>query len=145
MIYVATGSMEPTLYIGGHYLINRMVYRFHDPERGDIVALIDPVDGETGDIKRVIAIGGDRVELREKKVYVNGKLLNEPYTIHKRAGQQLIGDTLGPLTVPEGHCFVLGDNRDVSMDSSYWTNPKTHEPIYFIPYSSIKGRLILIS
>src|ERR1041384_7631905 len=84
-ISVASGSMEPTLPVGTHYLVNRLVYRFASPERGDIVVFRSPVDEETGYIKRVIAIPGDEIELKEKKVYLNGKMLEEPYAVFKRA------------------------------------------------------------
>ena len=101
-ISVASGSMEPTLDVGMHFLVNRLVYRFHAPERGDIIVFTSPVDEETGFIKRVIAIPGDSVELRDKKVILNGKPMEEPYTIYKRAKEALAGDNLGPLTVPDG-------------------------------------------
>lgn len=143
-VSVASGSMEPTLYLGTHYLVNRMVYRIRDPLRGDIVVFRSPVDRKTGTIKRVIAIPGDEVQLRNKKVILNGKLLDEPYAIHKRSSERLQGDNLGPLKVPEGSVFVLGDNRDESFDSSVWKDPNTGSPIYFLPFQSIKGRLIQI-
>ena len=87
---------------------------------------------------------GDDVELREKKVYLNGKLLEEPYTVYKRANERLAGDNMGPLKVPEGSVFVLGDNRDESYDSTSWRDIKTGKPIYFLPMKNIKGRLIQI-
>jgi len=141
-VSVATGSMEPTLIVGTHYLVNRLAYRFHAPQRGDIILFTSPVDGDTGLIKRVVAVPGDTIELREKRVILNGASLEEPYVIHKRANQRLVGDTLGPLTVPNGHVFVLGDDRDESFDSSVWKDGKTGRPIYFLPFEAIKGRLI---
>ncbi len=66
-ISVASGSMEPTLEVGTHFWVNRLVYRFHNPERGDIIVFTSPVDEETGFIKRVIAVPGDAVELETKK------------------------------------------------------------------------------
>jgi signal peptidase I len=143
-ISVASGSMEPTLDVGTHFLVNRWLYRLHDPAHGDIVVFTSPVDHETGFIKRVIAVGGDQVELRDKKVYLNGTLLEEPYTIYKRANENLAGDNLGPLTVPDGDVFVLGDNRDESFDSTTWTDSKTGQHIYFLAIKDIKGKLIQI-
>jgi signal peptidase I len=136
--------MEPTLEVGSHYWVNRMSYRFRTPERGEIIVFRSPVDSEKGLIKRVIAIPGDEIELKDKKVYLNEKPLEEPYAIYKRATEHLVGDNLGPLKVPEENLFVLGDDRDESEDSTTWTNPKTHERIYFVPFRNIKGKLIQI-
>jgi len=141
-ILVASGSMEPTLAVGDHYLVNRVSYRFHAPDRGDIIVFRSPVDEQTGFIKRVIAVGGDSVELREKHVILNGKPMEEPYTVYKRAKEALDGDNLGPLKIPEGTVFVLGDDRDESFDSTTWKNTKTGESIYFLPVTHIKGKLI---
>jgi signal peptidase I len=143
-IYVASGSMEPTLAVGDHYLVNRFIYRLHAPERGDIIVFRSPVDEQTGFIKRVIALPGDSIELRDKRVFLNGKALEEPYTVYKRAGVRLEGDNLGPLTVPAGAMFVLGDDRDESFDSTTWKDPKTGAHIYFLPMTHIKGKLIQI-
>jgi signal peptidase I len=143
-IYVASGSMEPTLEVGTHYLVNRWIYRFRSPEHGDIIVFRSPVDEKIGFIKRVIAVAGDEIELREKKVYLNGKLLEEPYTIYKRAGEHLMGDNLGPFKVPESSFFVLGDDRDESDDSTTWKDPKTGKRIYYLPAQNIKGKLIQV-
>jgi signal peptidase I len=134
--------MEPTLVVGEHYLVNRMSYRVHGPDRGDIIVFRSPVDEQTGYIKRVIAVTGDSIEMREKHVILNGKPLEEPYTVYKRANEALAGDNLGPLQVPVGTVFVLGDDRDESFDSTTWKDPKTGEPIYFLPITHIKGKLI---
>jgi signal peptidase I len=136
--------MEPTLAVGDHYLVNKLTYRFHGPERGDIIVFRSPVDEQTGFIKRVIAVSGDSIEMREKHVILNGKSLEEPYTEYKRAQEALEGDNLGPFKVPEGNVFVLGDDRDESFDSTTWKDAKTGEHIYFLPNSHIKGKLIQI-
>ncbi len=93
-------------------------------------------------IKRVVAIGGDRVEMRDKKVYLNGQRLDEPFAVYKRANERLVGDNIEELTVPEGHVFLLGDNRDESADSTTWKDAKTDTPIHFVPLKDIKGRVI---
>ena len=136
--------MEPTLHVDTHFWVNRWIYRLHSPERGDIVDFRSPVDGERGLIKRVIAVPGDDIELRDKKVYLNGKILEEPYAMYKRANELLAGDNLGPLKVPGNSVFVLGDNRDESYDSTTWKDAKTGKPIYYLPVKNIKGRLIQI-
>ena len=143
-IFVASGSMEPTLAVGNHYWVNRMVYRVRDPQRGEIIVFKSPVDGEKGLIKRVIAIPDDEIELKEKKVYLNRMPLEEPYVVYKRAGERLVGDNLGPLKVPGANLFVLGDDRDESEDSTSWKNPATGERIYYVPFKNIKGKLIQI-
>jgi len=143
-IWVASGSMRPTLDVGTHYLVNRWIYRIGTPQRGDIIVFTSPVDQETGFIKRVVAIPGDHVELREKKVILNGTPMEEPYAIYTREHEALDGDNLGPLTVPAEHVFVLGDDRDESFDSTTWKDLKTGAPIYFLDIKKIKGKLIQI-
>jgi signal peptidase I len=142
-VSVASGSMEPTLSVDTHFIVWRPAYWNHGPLRGDIISFVSPVDQETPMIKRVIAVPGDQIELRNKQVIVNGQALIEAYAIHKRAGEILQGDNIGPLTVPERCVFVLGDNRDVSDDSANWHDVKTGTPIYFLPETNIIGRLII--
>ena len=139
---VESGSMEPTLQVGVHYVVNRWVYRLHDPQRGDIISFISPVDGETRYIKRIIAIPGDTVELKRKQVIVNGQTQDEPFTVYTREAETLDGDDLGPLKVPVGMYFVLGDNRDVSFDSTAWRDQRTQARIYFLPRENIKGQVV---
>lgn len=136
--------MEPTLEVGTHYLVNRWIYRVSSPRRGDLIVFTSPVDHKTGFIKRVLAVSGDDIELKEKKVYLNRQPLEEPYTVYKRAGEHLAGDNLGPLKVPEANVFVLGDDRDESDDSTTWKDAKTGARIYFLPIENIKGRLVQI-
>ena len=142
-IWVASGSMEPTLPVGTHYFVNRMAYHLHSPLRGDIIVFKSPVDAEKGLIKRVIAVGGDRVERRSKQVFLNGTALSEPYAVYKRAAERLAGDNIPPVTVPADNVFVLGDNRDESEDSSVWKDPRTGEHIYCVRGQDIEGRLII--
>ena len=142
-VWVASGSMEPTLPVGTHYFVNKWVYRFQQPQRGDIIVLRDPVDQEKGLIKRVIAVGGDQVQMRDKVVFLNGYALAEPYSVHDRAQERLVGDNSPLLTVPADSFFVLGDNRDESEDSSVWKDPQTGEPVRFVQKKDIQGRLII--
>lgn len=138
-IYIATGSMEPTLHVGTHLVLDKLTYLFRDPRRGDIVSFAAPLPPHEEMVKRVIAVGGETVELREKKVFVNGAALDESYANFKRAEERLKGDDLGPLEVPRRHIFVLGDNRDESKDSSVWKDPETGESKPFVPLSRVRG------
>jgi signal peptidase I len=151
---IPTGSMENNLLIGDHLLVNKFVFGpsatglersllpMRDVRRGDIVVFKYPDEPERDFIKRVIGLPGDTVELRNKKVYVNGKPLNEPY-VHflepAHEGQEVtsidLRERYGPHRVPERHYFVMGDNRDNSQDSRYWG---------FLPRDYIKGRALMI-
>lgn len=137
-IYIATGSMEPTLLVNTHVFLDKLTYRVRSPRRGDIISFRSPVQNEDM-VKRVIAVPGDTVELQRKTVYVNGTFVEEPYVKHTRKDEKLIGDTLGPLKVPPNSVFVLGDNRDESSDSSVWKDAGTGEPVHFVPYDRIQG------
>jgi signal peptidase I len=130
--------MEPTLPVGRHLFADKLSLRLRFLRRGDIVILRSPLGDGEDLVKRVIALAGEAVELREKKVFINGRELEEPYAQHKRALERLDGDSIGPLIVPEGKIFVLGDNRDESRDSSVWKNA-SGERIYFIPIEDVVG------
>ena len=109
------------------------------PERGDIIVFMFPEDETKDFIKRVIGLPGDRVEIRNKNVFINGQPLTEPYTQHVDpsvlAHQVQPRDNLGQLTVPADSYFVMGDNRDQSLDSRYWG---------FVKREKIKGKAFLI-
>lgn len=116
---VITGSMIPTLPIGQHLLINKVVYHFHEPERGDVIVFHPPNDPAEIYIKRVIALPGDTVEIKGGMVYVNGSPLDEPYL------NEAPRYTYPLQKVPEDNYFVLGDNRNNSGDShTGWTVPR---------------------
>lgn len=137
-ITVASASMEPALRVGTLLLLDKLTLDGRRPRRGEIVSLISPDGLERGLVKRVIALPGETVELRAKAVFINGEPLSEPYAVHKRAGERLRGDDLGPWVVPEGAVFVLGDNRDESNDSASWTDAEG-KPAPFVPYSRLEG------
>ncbi len=150
---IPTGSMENTLLIGDHLLVNKFVYAFYyfdwekkilpikDIKRGDIVVFRYPEDPTKDFVKRVIALGGDTIEIRDKKVYINGNPIQEPYKVHKdrsifKANEYIpenaiLRDNFGPVAVPDNYFFVMGDNRDNSSDSRYWG---------FLPRELIKGK-----
>jgi signal peptidase I len=109
---VASTSMEPELEDGDRLVVNKLVYELGDPRRGDVVAFHSTGgdDGSRTLVKRVVGVAGDVVEAREGSVRVNGVAIEEPWAL---------GDTaaFGPIQVPEETLFVLGDNREVSVDS----------------------------
>ena len=150
---IPSGSMIPKLLIGDFLLVNKMAYvRPSFPlegallprkpiKRKDIVVFKWPKDLTKDFVKRVIGLEGDKVEIRAKQLYVNDEPVDEPYKIHKddQAYSKddvynydlAIRDNYGPIVVPGGHLFVMGDNRDDSADSRTWG---------FVPLSNIKGR-----
>lgn len=133
---IPSGSMEDTLAIGDHLLVNKFIYgtkipftsksviKLRDPRRGDVIVFEYPEDPSKDFIKRVIGVPGDVVEGKDKKVYVNGKPYENPHEIHKE--KEIIPkemnprDTFGPVTVPPDSYFMMGDNRDRSYDSRFW-------------------------
>lgn len=133
---IPSGSMLPTLQIGDHLLVSKFSYGVRlpitgtvlwsrsGPARGDVVVFRFPRDRSLDYIKRVIGIGGDTIEVRDKQVFVNGEKVADPHahftapdTMSRAGGPR---DNLGPVTVPEGKIFVMGDNRDNSYDSRFW-------------------------
>ncbi len=112
--YVGSESMVPTLMVWDRILINKLAYDFAEPQRGDIVLFRSPEGGKDPLIKRVIGLPGDTIEVRAGKLYVNGRRHREPYVNdHLRKAQP----HYGPTKVPEGHYFMMGDNRANSADS----------------------------
>jgi signal peptidase I len=147
---IPSGSMLPTLQIGDHILVNKFIYGprleipltqtslgqlpgLRKPMPGDVVVFIWPKDRSKDFIKRVIAVEGQTVEVRSKQVYVDGKPWDDPHATWAPGHGQ--SDNSGPFTVPPGHVFVMGDNRDQSYDSRFW-GP--------VPMSDIKGKALII-
>ena len=155
---IPTGSMENNLLIGDHLLVNklvsgpsltsfeRMILPLREPKRGDVMVFKYPDEPERDFIKRVIGLPGDTLELRSKKVYINGQPLDEPYVhflqppvstdsaFHEVTSFD-VRERYGPVTVPPNQYFVMGDNRDNSQDSRYWG---------FVKRDKIKGKAFLI-
>lgn len=133
---IPSGSMKPTFQIGDHILVNKFIYGvkipyirktiipFKEPQREDIVVFIYPEDKSKDFIKRVIGVPGDTIEIRNKKIYINGLPYNDPYGVYTDdfiiPGSIQPRDNFGPVTVRPGTVFVLGDNRDQSYDSRFW-------------------------
>ena len=148
---IPSGSMEDTLLIGDHILVSKFTYGIRmpftnktivpigEPERGDIVVFKFPGDPKIDYIKRVVGIPGDVIECRDKQVFVNGKPEENPFAVHKD-GFTIRGainprDNFGPITVPPGSLFVMGDNRDNSNDSRFWS---------FVDYDKLRGKAFMI-
>ncbi len=151
---IPSGSMEDTLAIGDHILVNKFIYgtkipftdkrilKIRDPKRGDVIVFEYPEDPSKDFIKRIIGTPGDVVEEKDKKVYVNGQLYVNPHEVHKESDlvprEQNPRDNFGPVKVPDNSYFVMGDNRDRSYDSRFWgfvKNPKI-KGLAFIKYWS---------
>jgi signal peptidase I len=134
---IPAGSMEDTLPIGDHILVSKFAYRWHDPIQGDLVVFPFPRDPARHFIKRVIGLPGDRVEVRNHRAYINGEPLKEPYVkLDERAAMHPSRYShWGPEVVPPGKLFVLGDNRDNSVDSRDWG---------FLDSATVTGRAYLV-
>lgn len=157
---IPSGSMLPTLQIGDHLLVNKFIYGIKvpftgtmlipitTPDRGDIIVFRYPENKSLDYIKRVIALPGDTIEIIDKKVYINGKKTEDKtahFTDQRVIPKQLKDprifkggpnkDNFGPLLVPEGKWFVMGDNRDNSADSRFWG---------FVDEDEILGKAMII-
>ena len=136
---IPSGSMKETLQVGDHILVNKFVYTFTAPGRGDVIVFKFPQDESRDFVKRVIGLAGETLEIREGRVSVDGKPFEEPYAVHLDGGGRGDGrrsrESFGPVKVPEGHLFVMGDNRDSSQDSRYWG---------FLNAQKIRGRAFMV-
>jgi signal peptidase I len=140
---IPSSSMEPTLLIGDHLLVNRLsyvmkvpftdkvIFSLGDPSKNDVIVFRYPVEPDKDFIKRVIATPGDTIEIRDKVIYVNGKKIDDKWGFYSDSlivpGNINPRDNFGPLKVPKDSYFVMGDNRDRSLDSRFWgIVPKDH-------------------
>ncbi len=153
---IPSGSMENTLLVGDYIYINKMLYgseidlgfqghrffyhrfpAFREPRPGDIIVFRYPGDQRKDFIKRCVAVAGQTIEIRSKTLYVDGKKRDEPFTVHGDprvfSAEQSPRDNFGPFVVPQGAVFMMGDNRDNSLDSRFW-GP--------LPMSLIRGKAI---
>jgi signal peptidase I len=138
---IPSGSMIPSLLVGDHLLVSKFTYKFAEPKRGDIVVFKYPDDPSRNFIKRIIGVGGDIIEIRDKEVYVNNVKREEPYVQHVfeevLPARYSPRDNFGPITVPSNAFFMLGDNRDSSLDSRFWENRFVHR-------GAIVGKALII-
>ena len=158
---IPSGSMKDTLEIGDHILVNKFIYgvkfpylkvpfigktppfygktliTIQQPKREDIIVFKFPEDPEKDFIKRVIGIAGDVVQIRDKTVYLNQQPFRDTHGVHKDFlnNHMQPRDDFGPITVPEGRVFVMGDNRDHSYDSRFWG---------FVDLQAVKGKAFII-
>lgn len=148
---IPSGSMIPTLLIGDHILVTKFIYGtkipftdkkifvFKEPEKGNVVVFKFPKDPSRDFIKRVIGIGGDVIEGRDKMIYVNGNPQKEKYVQYTdndlRPISMDVRDNFGPIYIPKGKFFVMGDNRDQSFDSRYWG---------LVDLRDVKGKALII-
>lgn len=132
---IPTGSMHPTLRVGDRILVNKFIYKFRQPRRGEIIVFVYPEDPKKDYIKRLIALGGEKVTIKDGDIYVNGQRLQGPASITSRYyySQGYYGTQ--EIFVPENSLFVLGDNSGNSKDSRYWG---------FVPHKNLIGQAFLI-
>ncbi len=148
---IPSGSMQPTLAIGDHILVNKFIYGVKvpyigktlipvgEPKHGDIIVFRYPEDPDKDFIKRLIGLPGDTVEIKNKQVYVNNMPVSPDMGVHTDShiisGPMNPRDNFGPVTVPPESYFVMGDNRDNSYDSRFWG---------FVNQTAIKGKAFII-
>jgi signal peptidase I len=148
---IPSGSMKPTLQIGDHILVSKFNYGVKlpflrstlipigTPKRGDILVFIYPEDRSKDFIKRLIGLPGDTIEIRNKKIIMNGLPLNDTHGVYSDnliiPGSIQPRDNFGPVTVPEDSIFVMGDNRDESYDSRFWG---------FVKMKDVLGKALII-
>jgi signal peptidase I len=147
---IPSGSMEPTLLVGDHILVNKFIYGIKipfvrttlipisEPSRGDVIVFIYPVDKSKDFIKRVIGLPGDTIRIQGKQILINGKSYDDRHGFYSASGvggNPERSQVFGPVSVPEGSYFVMGDNRDQSYDSRFWG---------FVPEESVKGKAFII-
>src|ERR1043165_6435576 len=149
---IPSGSMEDNLKTGDHIIVNKFIYGpkapflssllpLRDVRRGDVIVFRYPEDPDTDYVKRVIALPGETLLIRDKKIFIDGKPLDEPYTLFTDERTFHINhpyhtrDQFGPYRVPVETYFAMGDNRDNSFDSRYW-GP--------VPRAMIKGRAFMV-
>lgn len=127
---IPSGSMEPTLQPGDRIIVSKLSYRLSEPQREDIVVFRYPPNPRLVYIKRLVAVGGDTVEIADNRLYINGKPVPEPYLPE---GSYM--HDFGPVEVPPGNFLVLGDNRNNSEDSRVWG---------LLPEENVLGKAMLL-
>ena len=129
---IPSSAMEPTLLVGDHLIANMGIYKKDKPNRGDIVIFEYPKDPSKDYIKRVIGLEGEKVEMVQNKIYINDTLLDDPWGYYQSVGGT---NNFGPVVVPKDSLFVLGDNRNNSLDSRIWG---------YVNIKKLKGKALYI-
>lgn len=132
---IPTGSMIPTLRIGDHLLVNKLIYKIREPERGEVIVFLYPENPKKPFIKRLIGLPGESIKINEGRIYINGRLLNGPPTITGRDYIEAGRYGTREIKIPPKNYYVLGDNVHNSKDSRYWG---------FVPDENLVGKAILI-
>lgn len=148
---IPSSSMEPTLLVGDHILVSKFIYgiripftdikffQYKKPQRGEVIVFIFPKDRSKDFIKRVIGTEGEKVEVIRNKIYINDKLIDDPwgFYVDKNEWMRFFQPTekYGPKIIPKDSLFVMGDNRDNSQDSRFWD---------FVPVKDVKGKAFTI-
>jgi signal peptidase I len=148
---IPSSSMEPTLLVGDYLMVNKFIcgiripytdvkfFQFKKPQRGDVIVFIFPLDPSKDFIKRVIGTEGEKVEIIHNRIYINDKLIDDPwgrFVTNDFPGSYLQRmENFGPVVVPKDSLFVLGDNRDNSEDSRFWG---------FLNVNAVLGRAFII-
>lgn len=134
---IPSGSMRPTLIEGDRILVNKFIYHFKKPERGDVIVFKFPNNIKKDFIKRLIASGGESVEIAEGNIIINGKVITEPPIFKERYyyNRGSYGEKGQRIEIPEGYFYVLGDNSSSSRDSRYWG---------FVPRKNLIGKAFVI-
>ncbi len=132
---IPSGSMRPTLMEGDKLFVNKYIYRFHKPKRGDIIVFKYPVDPKKDFIKRLVGFGGESTEIRDGKIYVDGQVLQDPNSFGKfyYYNHDPYGGPNDKIKIPEDSFYVLGDNSANSTDSRFWG---------FVPKKNVLGKAI---
>jgi len=133
--YIPSGSMEPTLQIDDRILVSKFSYRLGRIARGDVIVFHYPLNPGKDFVKRVVALSGERVELRDGVVLINNQPITELYPTALAAGDRACTTSYGPQTIPQGQLFVLGDNRCNSEDSRFFG---------FVPVGNVVGKALLV-
>ncbi|MCR4435520.1 MAG: signal peptidase I [Clostridiales bacterium] len=129
---IPSGSMLDTLQIGDRIYVNKFIYKLTPIKRGDIVVFWYPDNPSVRYVKRAVGLGGDVVEIKKGRLYVNGVVQNEPYL-----KEPMRPEDFGPYKVPADHYFMMGDNRNDSLDSRYWNNK-------YVDKSAVIGKPVFI-
>lgn len=128
-----SSSMEPTLFPGDYFIVDKKIYKTEKPKRGDVIVFEYPKDPTKVFVKRVIATEGEKVEIIRNKIYINDQLIDDPWG-HFTMPRSSVED-YGPVRVPEDSLFVMGDNRDNSQDSRFWG---------FVNIKKVKGKALYL-